>query len=237
VLLGVPAGGRGAGCLILDFARVDGADASALFAFTRLLQRARKQGRPVLFAAVPPGLARALPGAVAAHSFADLDHALEHAENAVLGLERTSAPQSGLDDLEAAYPAVGVRRQLMTYCERVSWRAGEVALRQGDPSDAMFFVESGQLTVWRERADGQRIRLSTIAPGTVIGEIGFYLGTVRSATVIADQPSSAFCITRPALQRMQDQDQALAVTFHRFIATVTAERLSGSIELLARAGP
>jgi hypothetical protein len=36
---------------------------------------------------------------------------------------------------------------------------------------------------------------------------------------------------------MQDQDQALAVTFHRFIATVTAERLSGSIELLARAGP
>jgi SulP family sulfate permease len=64
VLLGAAAGGgRGAGCLILDFARVDGADASALFAFTRLLQRARKQGRPVLFAAVPPGLARALPAA------------------------------------------------------------------------------------------------------------------------------------------------------------------------------
>jgi SulP family sulfate permease len=95
VLLGAAAGGgRGAGCLILDFARVDGADASALFAFTRLLQRARKQGRPVLFAAVPPGLARALPGAVATHSFADLDHALEHAENAVLGLERTSAPRA-----------------------------------------------------------------------------------------------------------------------------------------------
>ncbi len=190
----------------------------------------------LLFAAAPAQIARALQrvGLVTAATsvFADLDRALEHAENGVLAIDRTVAPQSGLDELDAAYPEVEVRKQLTTYCERVTWQAGEQAVRQGAPSDAMYFIESGQLTAWRERPDRSPIRLRTIIPGTVIGELGFYLGTERSATVIADQESSAFAITGQALRRMQDENPSLAIIFHRFMATIAAERAADSVRLL-----
>jgi sulfate permease, SulP family len=222
--------------LILDCERVGGMDSSALFALTRLLQRTGDRGCVLLFAAASPQIARALQrtGLVTADRpmFADLDHALEHAENGVLAIDRIAAPQSGLDELDAAYPEVEVRKQLTTYCERITWHAGEHALRQGAPSDAMYFVESGQLTVWRERPGNSPIRLRTIIPGTVIGELGFYRGAERSAMVIADQESTAFAITRQALRRMQEDNPGLAVIFHRFMATIAAERAADSVRLL-----
>jgi SulP family sulfate permease len=225
--------------LILDCARVDGADSSCLFALMRLRQQAEAGDCTVLWAAVPPGLLQALQAAglagvgQASLTFADLDHALEHAENRVLGIARTAAPQSGLDELEAAYPTLGVRRQLMAYCDRVIWRPGGHVLRQGAPSDAMFFLESGLLTAWRELPDGGRIRLRTIVPGTVIGEVGFYSASPHAASIVADQESSAYRITREALRRIQKDDPPLASTFHRFMVVVIAERAEDSINRLA----
>ena len=193
----------------------------------------------MLLAAVPQTLSQALGTAdlagagQASPTFADLDHALEHAENRLLGVARTVAPQSGLDELEAAYPTVGVRRRLITYCDRVVWRPGDHVLRQGAPSDAIFFLESGLLTAWRELPDGGRIRLRTILPGTVVGEVGFYGGLPRIASVIADRESTALCITRQALRRIQKDDPPLASMFHRFMVVVIAERAQDSVNLLA----
>ncbi len=234
------AGGRVTGrFLILDFARVDGADSSALFAFTRLFQEAEARGYAVLFAALSQRLSKALQvaGVAAARQagqrlFPDLDHALEYAETAILGSDGTAAPQSGLDALEAASPTVDVRRQLLTYCERVTWQPGECVIHQDDPSDAMFFVESGRLTVWRQLADGGRIRLGTIVPGTVIGEIGFYRHAARTASIVADQETSAFRITRQALRRMQEEQPWLSSIFHRFMAGLAADRLADNLRRL-----
>ncbi|MEM7025657.1 MAG: cyclic nucleotide-binding domain-containing protein, partial [Pseudomonadota bacterium] len=230
--------------LIFDFARVDGMDGSAVYALTRLVQQAEERGYSVMVAALPMTVANALRkaglagvGEAAVRAFPDLDHALEQAENAVLGIDEMVTPQSGLDELEAAYPDVGIRAQLMTYGEPVSWRPGEVAIRQGDPSDSMFFIESGRLTAWRELADGNRARLSTIVPGTVVGELGFYLRSRRAASIIADVESTAFCITRNALRRMETDDPRLASIFHRLMVIVAAERAVSNVGLLdARAG-
>jgi SulP family sulfate permease len=163
----------------------------------------------VLFAALPEGLSKALreaglvpAGQAGQRAFVDLDHALEYAETAILGVGGTAAPQSGLDALDEAYPTVGVREQLLPYCESVTWAPDEIAMQEDDPSDALYFIQSGRLTAWRTLADGGRIRLRTIVPGTVVGEVGFYLHSARAATVIADQPSSAFRITAQSLRRM-----------------------------------
>jgi sulfate permease, SulP family len=231
--------------LILDLARVDGADSSALFAFTRLVQDAQEQGCEVLFAAVPERLSRALRAAGLAASaqadggrpgrfaFTDLDHALEYVEDAILQGMGADVPPSGLDQLEAAYPAFGVRKQLLAYCESVSWAPGEIAMQEDGPSDALYFIQSGRLTAWRTVAEGGRIRLRTIVPGTVVGEVGFYLHTSRAATVIADHPSSAFRITAQALRRMQQDNPTLSSMFHRFMATIAAERAADNVRLLS----
>jgi CRP-like cAMP-binding protein len=63
--------------------------------------------------------------------------------------------------------------------------------------------------------------------------VGFYLHTSRAATVIADQASTAYRITAQALRRMQNENPTLASMFHRFMATIAAERAADNVRLLA----
>jgi SulP family sulfate permease len=70
-------------------------------------------------------------------------------------------------------------------------------------------------------------------PGTVVGEVGFYLHSRRAATVIADEASAAFRITAQALRRMQRENPTLSSIFHRFMATIAAERAADNVRLLA----
>ena len=121
---------------------------------------------------------------------------------------------------------------ILAYATRVTWRAGEHAIRQGERSEEMYFIEAGRLTALLEQPSGNRVRLRTILPGTVIGEVACYLGLPRSASVIADQDSSAFRITKDALERMRIENAELAVAFHEFMARAAAERLAHNTALL-----
>ena len=131
----------------------------------------------------------------------DLDHALEYAEDVLL--DRFAGAGPALDEPPRAFPVLAMGEAILAYGTRVTWRAGEHAIRQGERSEEMYFIEAGRLTALLEQPSGNRVRLRTILPGTVIGEVACYLGLPRSASVIADQDSSAFQITKDALERMR----------------------------------
>lgn len=227
--------------LIFDFERVNGADSSTIFSFVRLIEQAEMQRFAILFAALPEEVATALrsagldrAGRPRLEVFRDLDHALEYAEDAVLGAapEDLTGARHAINELERAFPDRATRQNLIAYATRVSWSTGDHVIRQGDRSDCMFFVESGQLTARLDLADGTHVRLRTILPGTVIGEVGCYLGLPRSASVVADRDSSAFRMTDRDLRRMGAEDAELAAAFHEFMARTTAERLAYNTRLL-----
>jgi len=69
--------------------------------------------------------------------------------------------------------------------ERRLFRAGDVLLRQGEPSTSLHIIVAGQVQVERERADGTSLVLSAFGPGEVVGEMGLLDDAPRSATVIA----------------------------------------------------
>ncbi|MFW6076771.1 MAG: SulP family inorganic anion transporter [Hyphomicrobiales bacterium] len=223
--------------LILDFERVDGADSSAVFSFQRLMSEAETEGWCIILAGVPDDLARALAPAKAGYhqniSVRDLDHALEYAEEALLhDVTDTPEPEEGMNELQRAFPEEDMRNKLLSYGTRMQWGPGEHVIRQGECSDVMYFVESGRLTAQLETDDGKIIRLRTIISGTVVGEIGCYLGLPRTASIVADRDSSAFRITQSDLVRMETHDPNLAAMFHRFMVRVTAERLAHNTRLL-----
>src|SRR5689334_10989018 len=58
----------------------------------------------------------------------------------------------------------------------------ETLVRQGTASDSVYVVVSGRFEVWIE---GQKNAVSEIGVGEPIGEIGFFAGTSRTATIIA----------------------------------------------------
>jgi putative ABC transport system ATP-binding protein len=71
----------------------------------------------------------------------------------------------------------------------VTLDAGQYLFRQGDPSDVVYLIESGQIEILRERDDGSEERLAVIGDGSYFGELGPMLNLPRSASARALRPT------------------------------------------------
>jgi SulP family sulfate permease len=90
----------------------------------------------------------------------------------------------------------------------------------------------GTVVVCLETEGGERVRLQTLGLGTAVGELGLYLETTTTASVIAESPATAYRLTRAALSRMAEQEPELAATFHQFVARLLSERLTATTRTL-----
>jgi CRP-like cAMP-binding protein len=120
----------------------------------------------------------------------------------------------------------------MEFLEREEIEAGAYLIRQGQEADKLYFIERGTVVVCLETAGGERVRLQTLGLGTAVGELGLYLGTMTTASAIADSPTVAYRLTRAALSRMKEEEPELAATFHAFVAQVLSERLTATTRTL-----
>ena len=68
----------------------------------------------------------------------------------------------------------------------VTLEAGDVLFRQGDPSDLVYVVRSGQVEILRETDAGEE-HVVMIGPGDYFGELGPMLNLPRSATARATE--------------------------------------------------
>ena len=213
---------------VLDFRRVEALDASAVFNLGKLEQICSQHGVRLLFAGLRPALRRQVERAGLAGRVAivpTLDEALAGIEEAVLA-DDADAPDAASDAGFAALLARAAAAGL-PLAEPETVRAGTEVLRQGDPSDSLVFLEQGRLSASVDGADGDgRVRVATILPGAVVGEIGLYAGTPRTATVAADVDSRILRVTRASLERLAEHDPALAREFHAQVASVLARRLT-----------
>jgi SulP family sulfate permease len=119
--------------------------------------------------------------------------------------------------------------RLLPYLEAIEVDAGQTVMREDDPSEGLYFLESGRLTVQLESPEGGRMRLRTMGPGTVVGEVTLYLGTPRTASVVAEVPSRLHRLSAEALGRMERGDPTVAAAVHRMFARLLAERLTDTL--------
>ena len=188
-------------------------------------QLAEAQGFTLVLAHLPPGVRRRLErietslsaeGLPALRIFEELDLAMEWCEEEILaaaGITAAEAPPSLPSLLEAAFPSARVDE-------------GQALIRQGDPPDALFFVESGQVNVMLEKPNSPPLRLRRMGAGTVVGEVGMYMRCQRTASVIAETPTVAYRLSTDALHRMEQADPETAAAFHQYMARMLADRLA-----------
>ena len=168
--------------------------------------------------------------------FRDLDHALEWCENEIIFAsgQTIEAREEPLEDqLRRVFPTLSHVSEFMAYVVKVSFAEGEILIRQGDESSDIFFIESGEVGIEIEPVLGQTVVLRQMGPGTAIGEAAFYLGKRRSASVKALAPTTAYKLSRHALDEMAEAHPAAAVAFHEFMNRHLAERLRDSNNLIA----
>ena len=92
---------------------------------------------------------------------------------------------------------------------------GDVLVRQSTPSDSVYVVVSGRFEVWIE---GQKTAISEIGVGEPIGEIGFFSGAPRTATIIAVRDSVVVELDRGSFDSVARQVPAIYQTLLRVLA-------------------
>ena len=190
------------------------------------LERIRKrvEAGPLVFAGAPDGVERQLRrgGLVPSEVIRfepDLDHALQRCEDVLL-------EEAGPDRVGAVGEGGRLPPHLMPYLERRSLPEGSMLIRQGDPPDAMFVLESGRLRVELSTPEGARRRLSTVRPGVMVGEIALYTGVPRTADVIAETPCVVLGLSRASIERLEAEEPETAAALHRWLASTLAVRLT-----------
>ena len=222
--------------VILDFQQVSGLDTSGLISVQKLARLARKLGFTILAASVPTDIQNSfrnaklvgeVPGQI--RIFRDRDFSIEWCENAILLREDTESRKDTRklpQILNDFHPWETDPHALFAYLERQEVAKNHYLMLQGDPSDDLFFIESGRVRVVVELDNGRLMRVRTMEPGTVVGEIGLYLGQPRVASVVTEEPCVVLRLGAEALERMQKENPALASAFHEFMVRVLAERVT-----------
>jgi SulP family sulfate permease len=213
--------------VVIDLRRVSGVDSSAVVSFTKAIRLAEAAGAEIVFtgasepvrAQLGRGGVRETEGLVVFQP--DLDRGLERCEDALL-----EAPGPGQAEPAAAAPPQGLPPGLSAHLERVSVPEGSVLLRQDDPPGDVYVLESGSLAVRTVTHEGTSLRLRTLRPGVVVGEIALYTDVPRTADVVAETDSVVLRIGRDEIERLERDEPELAAALHRWLARQLAERLT-----------
>lgn len=207
--------------LVIDFEQVSGLDATAVLSLSKLQQFSQREGITLLLTHLPEGAWIQLQrggfdvAASGLQRFADLDRGVEWVEDAVLaerGLDRPAV--AGLAALEEALLGVAPERSriaaLLEKMQRRELSAGDMLLRQGDASDSLILMESGQFTAILERPGQPPLRLQTMHGANILGELGFFLGTARSASVVADTATVVHSLSQARWSELRREHPDLA---------------------------
>jgi sulfate permease, SulP family len=220
--------------LVLDFRHVSGVDSAATTCFIKIKGLLDSEAVKTFFTHVSPEVERALRqaglvfGADLPMSLeADIDHAVERAEEALLADE--AEIEGGADLVHHLAASVGPHPRLADLIgamTQLSLQPEDVLITAGDDADDVYFVAHGRVRVQITLPNGRVLRLRTMTGGAVVGEIALYLHQKRTADVIVETPASIFRLGVADLDRLERQDPGLAVLAHRLLACNLSEKLA-----------
>jgi sulfate permease, SulP family len=216
--------------LVIDLRRVTGVDASAAAVFAKAERLASAQGTEIVLTgaseAVRTGLERVgVLGTEGVVSFeADLDSGLQRCEEVLL--EGATPEDDGIMSPDGLPPG------LAPYLDRVPLGEGTVLLHQDEPPGDIYVLAEGRLAVETSTPEGQRVRVRTVRPGVVVGEIALYSGAPRSADVVAETQCVVLRCSSEQIARMEAEDPEVAAELHRWLAGTLAARLGDTTRTL-----
>lgn len=99
---------------------------------------------------------------------------------------------------------------------------GTLVMRQGDPGNCAYLIQSGSVVVYAE-GDEKRTQLAKLGPGEIFGEMALVFDETRSASVKAAEDTNLIVLTREAFrQKLNKTDPTIKAIVGMLIKRVTA---------------
>jgi len=221
--------------LILDFQHVAALDASAIFSFVRLKQIASANQFHLILTDISKEIRTRLERngideeGTMIHVFPTLDYGMEWCESKLLVQEGgATLIRAGTlrGQLMNRLPSVEDVEKFMTYLVRQEQKEFHLLIKQGDPPDCMYFIDSGEVTTRLEMSKGKFIRLKSQRGGTMVGEMGLFLQHSRTATVVVSEAGVFYKLSLDAYNRMMQDDPQLAFHLYQWIGRVLSVRVA-----------
>ena len=217
--------------LVLDFSNVTGLDSAGCSALAKLGYLALSRNVSLHIAALPASVQQIvdhwgleLGGSAGLHQWPSLDAALEACETRLIASEQADAvPVAERQrQLGGDHPR---RNELMAMMERLVLEPGDVLIRHGSRATDVYFLESGRLAVMVAPPGGVMRRVSSVAPGAVVGEIARYIDGNRTADVVAEKASVVYRLSQTVQESLDRDDRDLAAFVHAILARALAEKV------------
>lgn len=232
-------------CIILDLSRVTGYDSSAVNTLNKLRGYCGRHGIALVICGLGIGtFSHLFQGRIPADGpkvmhFREPIEALDWAEKDLL----QSLDNGTVHDPEPGTLTAWLSREFGTpvsdqiaerYFERREAAAGERLYEQGAPADTIDFLVSGTVGIVLELGGGKQQCIRRSSRQTVIGEMGFFRGANRSATVVAETPAVIYALSRKNFERLQRDHLAIHHGLLNFVVRIVSDRLDmTTVELTA----
>ncbi len=92
--------------------------------------------------------------------------------------------------------------------KHITWihlRSGNTLFQQYDPSDGLYILINGRLNVFIKEDDKEEKRVGEVVAGESVGEMGFFTGEARTATVRALRDSIVIKFTKESFDKIIEQ--------------------------------
>lgn len=161
--------------------------------------------------------------------FADLDHALEWAEDRIL-------EEAGWQEPAAELPAEsmslfdgltdGEMRLLRNALERRELGDGEPVFHEGEEGDTLYLIARGAVDIEVRLGDARARRLATFNAGVMFGEMALIEGERRSADAFArGEAVVLYALASPRLQEILRENGELGAKIYRNLSRELTARL------------
>lgn len=244
--------------ILLDFRLVTGIDASALFAFSRLLQLAQSQQVTVVVThlanTIRPIWEREFrqEGSELTHIvFPNLDQGLAWCEEEIIAaftsVGLSAKPKSFVQQVEAILrqdeepidwlahlrpdmpPAELPQITLLKeHLAPMAVAAGEPIVRQGEPAAGIYVLENGRAVV---KSDANDV-ISTLEKQAIIGGEELFTRRPFASTILAEQPTTLLFLSRASLKQLESEAPAVAIAIHHVLTTILSNELGRTRHLV-----
>ncbi len=225
--------------VIFDFTSVSGIDSSAGSSLVRISELLRASGAIHVVICPSPDVHKVMrdAGALGKHveEHINLDEALEYGENTLLDHHGASA--AGHRPLkEWLADALGDADQagtLIAALEPAVHGEDGYLCHAGDPTETLLFIEQGRISVETERKGQIPIRHRVFGANTVLGEVGFFLGVPRTASLRIDGAATVWALGREAYRRLSQNHPEMTAALLTYTVRIQGERLAFASQQVA----
>lgn len=132
----------------------------------------------------------------------------------------------------------GDLQYVLRVARRLQFAAGEMLMRQGQPADSALIMQDGRVSVVSALPGGGEAVMAELGPGSVLGEMALLESGVRSANVIAREPTACLSMERDAFRLLIAQGNRAVLAINHRITLGLCQRLRDlNGKILAHSAP